>query len=376
MLQGDVITAAFATPLLASGAKAPKNVIQYLPKGRHEITAKVNGETATREVVVEAGVEKLFQEGLEAHQAENVTPFIDYLHENGRASGHPKQFAWDDQRGLTLEVDWTPNGSTAIASKELQFFSPEFLLSPEGLPLGLHPVNKAIGGLVSDPAFTSIESIAAKRAAKKQPTEPNTTNMDLTKFVELSVITAEQAKDPEKAMAIIADSVTASRSKDKDSAAQAALVKAEREKADALAEVKAMKEKAADDFVTAGIQAGRIKAKDEETISDLKEMHLANPVKAQRFLDRMAPTNGDLSKPVEKVTASAVGGDAEDDSDKPLLERAKELVQAGKAKNVSQAIRSIGSNAYQDHRTSIGLGQDAAELREKATQALMQAARG
>jgi hypothetical protein len=371
---GDVIKAAFAFPLLPPGTKEPKQVIQYLPRGKHEITAKVNGETATREVIVEAGVERLFQEGLEAHLAENVIPFIDYLHEGGRASGHPKQFAWDDERGLTLEVDWTPMGSTTIASRELQFFSPEFLLSPEGKPLGLHPVNKAIGGLVSDPAFTSIESIAAKRAASN-PTETPTHNpiMDLTKFVELKVITAEQAKDPDKAAVLIAEHVAASHSKDKDSAA---LIKANKEAADAKAEVQAMKEKAANAFVSDAVTAGKIKAKDEDDKNFWRDTYLNDADVATAQMERRPAINADLTKPTEKVAASRANDGEQDDSEnESLYHQAKALVRASKAKSIADAVRQIGSDAYNDHRTDLGLGAEAAEMRERATQQLMQAAR-
>ena len=376
-MTGEVISAAFAAPLFEAGSKGPKKVIQYLPPGKHEITAKVNGETATREVLVEAGVEKLFQESLDSHKADHVTPFIDYLHEGGRASGHPKSFAWDDQRGLTLEVEWTENASSAIASRELQYFSPEFLLSTEGKPLGLHPVNKAIGGLVSDPAFTSIESIAAKRAASKPTETPTKTpQMDLTKFVELGVVTAEQAKDPEKASALIAEHVAASRSKDKDNKLKAELVSAQKEKDDALAEVKAMRESAADAFVADAIAAGKIKAKDEDDKTFWRDTYLQNSDVAKAQMDRRSATNADLTKPTDKVAASrAQGEELEDEGNKSLYHQAKEIIQAGKAKSIGEAVRQLGSAAYGEHRTNLGLGAEAEAMREQVTQQLMQAAR-
>jgi phage I-like protein len=374
-MQGDLISAGFAYSVLSKEEKSPKRVIQYLPPGKHEITAKVNGETATREVIVEAGVEKVFQEGLEAHKTDNVTPFIDYLHENGRASGHPKQFSWDDKRGLVLEVDWTPQGEQAIASRELQYFSPEFLLSQDGIPLGLHPSNKAIGGLVSDPAFTSIESIAAKRAVKNQTTELNDKpSMDLSKFVEQGVITAEQAKSPDEALALIASHVEASRSKDKDKAAEAAVVKAQAEAAEAKKALEEMKETAAEAFIADGIKAGRIKKNDAETIQDLKDMHLVDSVKAQRFLDRMAPVNEGLTAPISKVAASRQVTPM--DETKDLHERCQDLVRAGKAKNYTDAFRQIGSGADYDHFCAAkGIGLEGARLRAEATSAMVEAHR-
>ena len=379
MKVGDLVTASFGVRLFDGAGKTPKKVIQYLPKGTHEITAKFNGAPSTRTVTVEAGIERLYQEDLEALQAENVPPFIDYLHEGGRAAGHPKRFTWDDSRGLLLEVDWTPNAQQVIASRELAYFSPEFLISKDGRPLGLHPTNKPIGGLVSDPAFVDIESVAARRAAKNQP-QPKEDNpsmdIDLTKFVELGVLTAEQAKDPTAALSIVADSVVAHRSKDRDSAAQAELVKARKEAKDAADEVKAMKEEAADSFIADAVQAGRIPPKDEETQADLKEMFLADKAKAQRFLDRMAPEDKGktpLNKPVTKVAAGRE--DATDDGDKSFHEQARDLVKAGKAKSFSEAYRNIGTGGYDDHRTGLGLGEEAEAMRQEAHTAILQAHR-
>lgn len=372
----DVITAAFSSSLLAPGAKAPKRVIQYLPPGIHEITAKVNGETATREVTVEAGVERAFQESLDAHKAEHVTPFIDYLHDGGRASGHPVKFAWDDARGLTLEVEWTSVGEATIASKELQYFSPEFLLSPEGRPLGLHPSNKSIGGLVSDPAFTSIESIAATRAATNHntPNRPQS-KMDFNKFVDQGIITAAQAEDPAQALELISLHVAASRAKDKDSAANIAVIKAEASAAEARAEVAAMRDTAADSFIAAAIKASKIKAEDKEVQADLRSMHLADVAQAQRFLDRMSPVNSGLDEPVKRAAASREASFVAEDENAPLYRQAKELVKANKASDISAAIRSLGSAAYEEHRTSLGLGSAAHELRSLASQALLQSVR-
>lgn len=372
MKQGDLITAAFTVGLF--DGKEPKRSIVYLPQGKHEISAKVNGEPAVRDVVVEAGIEKLYQADLEALKAENVPPFIDYLHEGGRASGHPERFRWEEGRGLVLDVDWTANAKQVIASKELQFFSPEFLIAEDGQPLGLHPTHKAIGGLVSDPAFTSMESIAAQRAAKQtqpQPSKPTTT-MDLTKFVELGVITAEQAKDPEKAMAMIADSVSAARSKNKDSAVQTALVKAEKEKQDALDKLKAMHEEQAEAFVSEHITAGRIKAKDEASKTFWRDQFLANSDVATAQIANIPASN--LTKPVVKASASHPGVAGHDDEPQGLYERAKALVQAGKAKTLHDAVRQCGSKDYTGYRTGQGLGEEADELKAQATRALIAAA--
>lgn len=370
VMSADVVTAAFASTLL-SPSKGPKRVIQYLPPGRHQITAKVNGETATREVVIEAGVERAFQQSLEDHKRDHVTPFIDYLHDGGRASGHPVAFAWDDERGLTLEVEWTEAGASTIASKELQYFSPEFLLSVDGTPLGLHPVNKAIGGLVSDPAFTTIESIAAARAARNKPQQQQQTPMDFSGFVEQGIVTAEQAKEPSQALELISLHVAASRAKDKDSAASLAVIKAEKATAEARAEVAAMKEAAADSFIAAAIKAGRIKSKDEETQADLRAMHLTDTAQASRFLDRMSCGTAELADPVQRVEASRADSVEEEEAPVSLYRQAKELVKAGKANDIPAAIRSIGSDAYSSHRTNLGLGSEAQELRNRAAQALL-----
>jgi Arc/MetJ-type ribon-helix-helix transcriptional regulator len=368
-MHGDVIQAAFSTPLLSPGDKEPKGVIQYIPPGRHHITCKVNGETATREVVAKKGIEAVFQAGLEKLQASGVPPFFDYLHEGGRASGHPKRFFWDEERGLVCETEWTQAAKSIIQDRELQFFSPEFLLSSDGTPLGLHPSSKAIGGLVSDPAFETIESVAAQKAAKQQ--QPKTSNMDLTKFVELGVITAEQAKDPEKASGLIAEHITAANSKDKNAGLQADLIAAQKEKDDLSNKLKEMQEAQADAFIEEHVKAGRIKPKDESFKGSMRQQFLDNPETAKAIMDRIPAS--DLGTPVAK--AAKAGAPIEDAGDRDLITQAKELIQAGKAKSVSEAIRSIGVNSYQDYHTSMGLGRDGAEQRAAATHAIMQAHR-
>ncbi|MBU98250.1 MAG: hypothetical protein CL429_04060 [Acidimicrobiaceae bacterium] len=371
MQEADFVRAAFAVELF--NGTEPKRSIVYLPEGEHEISATVNGKPANRTVKVESGIEKTYQSDLDRLKKENVPPFIDYLHEGGRAAGHPESFTWEQGRGLVLNVRWTESAKQVIASKELQFFSPEFLLSEDGEPLGLHPTHKAIGGLVSDPAFTSMESIAAQRAAEqeKQQTSKDK-SMDLTKFIELGAISADEAKNLDSAEMLerIAVSLQAAHShNDKASKAEDALVKAEKEKELAQAEIKSLRDAQADSFIEEHIKAGRIKGRDEDSKKFWRDQFNSNPDVAKAQITNIPAS--DLSKPV--VKASVNNSEETNNDSVDLYSKAKELVMANKANSMKEAISQLGNTAYQNYMISKGLGERAAEIQAKAQRAIYEA---
>ena len=140
--------------------------IQYMPPGTSVINAWCDGKPVRRVIRVDAATATRLQADLEAKQAaadagEAPRPCGFFDHEKKAASFIPQRFRWDDKQGVVLDVEWTNAGRTAVAGRDYSYFSPRFAADPEGgLVLGLTD-NVEVGSLVNNPAFRTIERIAA-----------------------------------------------------------------------------------------------------------------------------------------------------------------------------------------------------------------------
>lgn len=160
-------------------AAAPSSIV-FLPEGKHQIFATLNGKPSRSTVRVEAArgpaIAARLQQDLARRQSANVRPWVDFLHAGGAAAALPKAFRYEPGRGVVLEVEWTDAGRRAIEGRDFSYFSPCFYLAddseePEGLP-----EKGAIGALVNEPAFREIPRIAAADAGN---TYAGFTGMDL-----------------------------------------------------------------------------------------------------------------------------------------------------------------------------------------------------
>lgn len=240
--------------------------IQYLPAGRSEINATVDGSPKAIEVNVDENAVQVLQAALDKRLAENVRPIIDFDHnDTGPAAGIPKRFFWVEGLGVMLEVDWTKAGAQAIEGRDYSYFSPLFIAGKDGQPIGLDST-RPIGGLVNDPAFRQIKRIAAKQAGKPKET-PLTTNMsdnktDYSALIEAKVISASQAKDGSDAVNI-AIAAAFSKLKDERSTLEAKLKKADEENQKLTDSINEAKLDEAKTIVAKAVQEGRIQKKDE-----------------------------------------------------------------------------------------------------------------
>lgn len=127
--------------------------IIYLPKGSHVIRPKVDGIPKRVEVHVDETAVAILQRALEQRLGERGRrPFLAFNHKNESASAWAKRFKWDPERGIMLELDWSGAGKAALEQKNYSYFSPTFLLDPEGRPAGL-PSSGECGSLCNNPAF-------------------------------------------------------------------------------------------------------------------------------------------------------------------------------------------------------------------------------
>lgn len=147
----------------------------YFPEGEHNICATVNGKPKKVTVKIDSGVLASFQKGLEDRlERKGVRPILDFDHKGkGDASALPKAFRYEPGVGLFLDVEWTSAGRSSIEGKNYSYFSPDFLLGADGVPTGI-PMRGPVGSLVNDPAFETIERIAASEADDLKPTNIDT----------------------------------------------------------------------------------------------------------------------------------------------------------------------------------------------------------
>ena len=279
-MDADKATCAFQSDLDDSNGS-----IVYLPEGNHTINATVGGKAQTVDVSVDRSILASFADALKERQEANVRPFAGFDHQTGPASFIPLEFRYEDGVGLVLDVEWTKAGREAIEGKDYSYFSPTFLLSKDGIPYGLAKRGE-IGSLVNDPAFESIQRIAA------QHTEPNNTQ-HMEHLVELGLV--EASCDADQALELAKASLatlreTAAQAEDVETvkASNADLMK-KLEAAEAqISELQAAcdmykkqmaetAEASADAAIDDAVKAGRIAPQDDASKAFWKQSILSNP---------------------------------------------------------------------------------------------------
>lgn len=253
--------------------------IVYLPEGSHTISANIGGKPKTATVKIDERVLASFSDDLKQRHESNVRPFAGFDHASGKASFLPKEFRYESGVGLILDVEWTKAGRESIEGKDYSYFSPTFRISDDGTPLGLTQRGE-IGSLVNDPAFESIQRIAASH------TETNTNTM-IDHLVELGLVEAghDEATALNTAKAKLAelrnDAQTVKASNDEAASTIAALEADKAALATENAELKAANESAAEATAEAAIaeavQAGRIAPQDEKSKTFWKQSIKSNP---------------------------------------------------------------------------------------------------
>jgi hypothetical protein len=275
MFVSDKITAAFQSEVASL-----ENCIVYLPEGKHRITATVGGKPKTVDVEIDSRIGASFAEDLTKRLEQNIRPFAGFDHESGPASFIPREFRYEEGVGLLLDVEWTEAGRRAIEGKDYSYFSPTFLISPNGIPTGL-ATRGEIGSLVNDPAFEQIPRIAAAY-------NPNDMNEELLKLlVELGLV--EDSQDPETAIDAAKANITNLREGNNPPVEKPLecgndYAKLEAEMAAVMDENKKLKEgmaekaaAAADVAVNDAVKAGRIAPQDDATKTFWRESIIANP---------------------------------------------------------------------------------------------------
>lgn len=257
--------------------------IVFLPEGNHRISATVGGKPKTVDVTVDRSILASFADGLAKRQESNVRPFGGFDHREGPASFIPREFRYEDGVGLMLDVEWTAAGKAAIDGRDYSYFSPTFLLSKDGTPIGLAPRGE-IGSLVNDPAFEEIPRIAASHQTEIPPME---------QLVELGLVEASCAPESalETAKASLAtlretaaqasevETIKASNAEltNKLEAAEAKIKELEAACGDYRKKMTETAEAAADAAIDDAVKAGRIAPQDDAAKAFWRGSILSNP---------------------------------------------------------------------------------------------------
>lgn len=313
-----------------------------MPAGRHLITATVNGEPRTREVVVDRAACERLQRDLEefiraSDAGERARPMLMFDHQAGAAAAKPLGFEWDEERGVLLRVEWTQAGRAAVEGGNYAYISPAFQRDRlTGSVAGLSRSTIEVGSLVNDPAFQRTECIAAARAEEPETEEVQAAFLPPHTKVDENLISGDN--DTEEADAVVgsepieeetpmldeikellgldpaateADICAAiSELKEKD---QANLQKIEQVEAESEKHQKALqehKEAAADAFIERQKKSGTIPTKDEERIAAARSLYMADPKGTELIYAGMRrDTFFAADREAEDVKAGAVHAD-------------------------------------------------------------------
>jgi phage I-like protein len=226
--------------------------IQYLPPGKHDITATKNGEPAELTLTVTARTADLLQKSFDKITAgDREQIFIDFNHDDKEASAWVTKFYWagDDPEagGVRAKVQWTSKGEEALEGRNYRKFSPTFTLNSKG---EIDGTTLNAGGLVNRPAFKDITPIVASEGDNYK--------------------TDSQMIDEEKDKKPIA-SQEEEPNKKEETSAQDKLAEKDEEIKSLKAKIKAMEEDkkkeqevAAQSSVDKAVEDGRIPPKDEK----------------------------------------------------------------------------------------------------------------
>jgi phage I-like protein len=276
----------YATSIDLQG-QTPEEIV-YMPRGDATIKPKRPGHEV--KVKVDAGVAQVLQTDLEKRLAAEIQPYAGYDHNAGPASFHPKEFRWDDERGVILAVDWTEGGKQDVTGRNYSYFSPTFMLSKSGKVAGL-PDDGEVGSLVNNPAFRDRKmKIAA--SADDDAGENEIMIKVAEKLVELEVITAEQADDPDTVIKAITDMhVTIG-------LVQAANARLQSENTALQAKVADVQKAEATSVIEAAIAEGKIGAKDKTSIEFWTGQLVSSPETAKKVIASL-PANPLLQKVID-----------------------------------------------------------------------------
>lgn len=297
--------------LTAREGELPARVM-WMPGGLQEITASQGGRPVSLWVDVGPETAAVAQRALEAHRAASPhRPFFDLDHLNQAATAWPVRFEWANAPapGVYAAVEWSEAGRTAVLGKTHRAFSPGFFTdtvkTTRTAPARVTGAPLNMGGLVNNPAFKRILPFFAHQATHAATHDMKKHQQLLALLGAIATLQQERttlAADATKADALKAmdGEITAKlrEATDLQAEIQAADAAGRTDAADALAakeaELKLIQAKAtqleaekadrqradAKALVKAAVERGAIAAQDTATQAEWETLLAADPTKA------------------------------------------------------------------------------------------------
>jgi phage I-like protein len=275
----------FSAPIPGITADAVPTEIQWMPAGKHRITAHKDGKPVTLDVLVTAASAARLQTLLQDLRIKAATgaedlPYIDFNHDDNRAAGYITAFSWggDDPAtgGIRAMVDWTGAGKAALQGREYRRFSPSFAVNAAGEVTGA-PLN--MGGLVNRAAFKTITPIVAHAAAGT--TNERSTNMDTDKLAADLAAAQKQIVDLTAKLAEAQNDQTIKAKEAEITGLKAKIITLETAQQEQI-------KLDAKEAVAAAVAQGKIPPKDTELQAHYETIYLGNPAAGKAILAKLA----------------------------------------------------------------------------------------
>jgi phage I-like protein len=244
----DALIKAISVLLPETSGDALPTDFQWMPPGRHSISASKNGKPARIEVLVDASGATAVAKSFDELKASGRRPYLDFNHESREASAIVQSVYWggDDPKtgGIRCKVEWTQPGAAALKGKAYFSFSPTFFVSKEGKITG---TETDMGGLVNEPAFTNIAPIVGKENSNEMN--------ELLKALKNAGITASETVTESEAVSAVQAHASSQKTK---------IEALERDLSTAKTKIEAAEKKRAEDLVLTAVKEGKIGPKDEK----------------------------------------------------------------------------------------------------------------
>lgn len=270
-----------------NAGKAPPAIV-YLPEGEHIIYPQSHPNGIS--IKVDSSCLPILLEAFTNKLKEEPRPVSYYDHKRGPAANIPSGLDYIDGVGVILLIDWTIGGIKAIEGGNYSYYSPRVAVL-NGVPIGFLE-GAEIGSLTNEPAFTTIDRIAASSACQinrfpkteKKSTALETSSKEtkpkeepkMKELVMLGLLTQEESEKPD-ALEIAKAKLDELKKKTTETSGLSESLDATKVE---LEEVKKKVEASAEAFVVASVEAGKIAPKDEEKKALWKKMYMSDCVLA------------------------------------------------------------------------------------------------
>jgi hypothetical protein len=294
-----------------------KNEIVFLPVGVHEITPVSGGIGRPIKVFIDqAAAVAMEKQRADIQARTGKRPYFDFNHEDAAASFWPDAFYYKPQDGVVCKGEWTASGKKAVEGKDYRAFSPVFHVDDKTKdPARVVCSDFArpnMGGLVNDPAFSTLPLWAKNDGSPVAPLEQTANNNKQEEKVTMTPeeTAALQANNEEqKARIVELEAIVAKNHEDDSAKEELKRLRAEATASDAQLEVETLKQQVAiqakelerrnksvaEETVKRAVKRGAILPRNIRLQQELTAKATVDPA-YNDIIDQMIGTNGNSGR--------------------------------------------------------------------------------